>query len=131
MENNNKLPEACGKSPEACSISLTKYCEAFSTKPFYSQPGSTKENPIVIDHESSTKPCYSEPGSTKENPIIIDEPSHEPSQAIRFGELVEDLTDDRVWPASSGQEAEVPNAFVLLDECYYQETERDFHEGKL
>lgn len=104
---------------------LAKFCEAFSTKSWVSEPGSTKTNPVVVDEEPSTEP---EPSSTKENPIMIDDDT---SPAIKFSELLEKLTYETEWPASSGQEAELPKALALsLDECYFQEAERNFHEGK-
>jgi len=79
----------------------------------------------MIDGESSTK---AEPGSTKTNPIVIDDES---GPAIKFGELLEELTYDTVWPAPSGQEAEIPKALTLsLDECYCQEAERSYHQGE-
>ncbi|KAJ5658219.1 uncharacterized protein N7484_001868 [Penicillium longicatenatum] len=62
--------------------------EASSTKPWYTEPSSMKTDPIIINDESSTKP---EPRSTKRNPIMIDDES---SLAIKFGELLEELTYD-------------------------------------
>lgn len=78
----------------------------------------------MIDDESSTKPDL---GSTKINPIVIDDES---GPAIKFGELLEELTYDIAWPAPSGQEADIPKALALsLDKCYCQEAERN-HQGK-
>ncbi|KAJ5544139.1 hypothetical protein N7494_005418 [Penicillium frequentans] len=78
----------------------------------------------MIDDESSTKP---EPGSTKTNPIVIDDES---GSTIKFGVLLEELTYDTAWPAPSGQDADIPKALALsLDECYFQEAERNYHQG--